>query len=174
MMRKYRRLVVLFHLGAILQSARNRPPSINPGSVVQSRRCEIAIQGRPFRNQHKSISILEWIELALAGHRDRERPQRVEHPHRGGMMGENLRKPAICHRTFVEVSPHQNDAALPQPAIHLAAGKSALGLLAAEQAPGAMDGGVERCLRLWTVNAFKDHRIVPHGAADEPALPRKS
>src|SRR5260370_41373158 len=45
--------------------------------------------------------------------------------------------------------------------------------LATEQPAGAVHRGIERGPRFLAVDAFDDHGVVAHGAADEAALSRK-
>src|SRR5207247_1451847 len=64
-------------------------------------------------------------------------------------------------------------AALLEPCVHLLAREAALGLVAAEQAPGTMRGRVERGAGFIAIDAFDDHGVIAHGAADEAALARE-
>ena len=85
------------------------------------------------------VSVLERIELARAGHRDRERPQRVQHLHAAGMLRQYLRQPPMSHRAFVEIGADERDTAALQPGVHFRAVETPLGLLATKQAAGAVD-----------------------------------
>src|SRR5229473_3321524 len=118
-------------------------------------------------------SIFEWIELPLAGHRHRERPQSVKHLYAAGMLRDHVRKTPIGHRAFVEIGTNQRNAAILEPRIHLGAGKAALGFLAAEQPAGAVHGRIERCPGFRTVDTLDDDCIIAHRAADETALSRE-
>ena len=77
-------------------------------------------------------SIFERVKLSAPGHRDRERPQRVQHFDGVGMLGDDLWQATVGHRAFVEIGADQRDAALLQSCIHLLAGETALGFLSAE------------------------------------------
>src|SRR6185312_16228795 len=118
-------------------------------------------------------SILERIELVLAGHRDRERTQRMLHLDRTRVLGQHLRQPAIGHRTFIEVGAYQRHAARLQPGVHLDPREPPLGLLAAKQAAGAVHRRVQRSPRLLAVDTLDDHSVVAHRSADEAALAGK-
>src|SRR6516225_927123 len=86
------------------------------------------------------------------------------------MLCDHLRQSSIGHRAFVEIGADQRDSALLEPAIHLLASKTPLGLLAAEQAAGAMDSGIERGLCLGGVDSLQDHGVIAHRATDEALL----
>src|SRR5215470_8316346 len=89
------------------------------------------------------------------------------------MFGDHLGQASIGHRAFVEISADQYDTAIPKPCVHFGASEAALRLLATEQPAGAMHRGIERGPRFLAVDAFDDHGVVAHGAADEAALSRK-
>lgn len=72
-------------------------------------------------------SILERVELVGAGHCNGERPQHVQHLDRSGMLGQNLRQPAIGHRAFIEIRADQSDAARLRPRIADALAEKAIG-----------------------------------------------
>src|SRR5260370_18457369 len=78
-------------------------------------------------------SIFEWIELPLAGHRHRERPQSMKHLYAAGMLRDHVRKTPIGHRAFLQVGPHQCPATPLEPGIHLSPAKAALPSLAPTQ-----------------------------------------
>ena len=80
---------------------------------------------------------------------------------------------SISHRAFVEIGANQHDPSIPEPCVHFGASEAPLRLLATEQPAGAMHRGIERGPRFLAVDAFDNHRVIAHGAADEPALSRK-
>jgi hypothetical protein len=57
------------------------------------------------------------VELPGAGHRNRERPQRVLDLDRGRMVRQDLGQTAVRHWAFVQVGAHQRHATSPQPRI---------------------------------------------------------
>src|SRR6266446_2460397 len=118
-------------------------------------------------------SIFEWIELPLAGHRHRERPQSMKHLYAAGMLRDHVRKTPIGHRAFVQVGAHQCHATPLEPGIHLSAGKAALRLLAAKQPSSAVHRRIERSPRFRAVDPFEDYGIIAHRAPDEAALSRE-
>src|SRR5215475_985934 len=89
------------------------------------------------------------------------------------MFGDHFGQASISHRAFVEISADQYDTAMPEPCVHFGASETPLRLLATEQPAGAMHRGIQRGPRFFTVDAFDDHGVVAHRAADEAALPRK-
>src|SRR5882672_1141622 len=118
-------------------------------------------------------SVLVGIELAIAGHHHRERPQRVQHLHGAGVMGDHLRQPPVGHRAFVEIRADQGDTAVLEPCIHRLAIETTLGLLPTEEPAGAVHRRVQRRLGLLAVDSLDDHRVITHRAADEATLARK-
>src|SRR6516162_11856369 len=80
---------------------------------------------------------------------------------------------SISHRAFVEIGANQHDPSIPEPCVHFGANEAPLRLLATEQPAGAMYRGIERGPRFLAVDAFDNHGVIAHGAADEAALARK-
>src|SRR5207237_9220007 len=86
---------------------------------------------------------------------------------------EHMGRPPIGHRALVEIAADQRHAALLEPRVHFFARETALRLLAAEPASGAVHGRIERGAGFLAVDAFDDHRVITHRAADEAALTGK-
>src|SRR5262245_66465177 len=98
-------------------------------------------------------------------------------------MREHVGEAAIGLRRLVEIAADEMHALLPQPRLHRLRADAAraddlaglavalaLGLAARHHAPGAVHGRVEAPGRRLALDAFEDHRVVGHGAADEAAL----
>src|SRR5215472_4078297 len=97
----------------------------------------------------------------------------VQNLHRSGVLRDNFRETPIGHRTLVEIGADQNHPAVLQPLVHLLSCEEPLGFLTPEQSAGAVDGRIERSVRLRTLDALNDHRVVAHRSADKAALTRK-
>src|SRR5690349_4807033 len=82
-------------------------------------------------------SVLVRVDLAFTGHDDGERPQGMLDRHSPSVMGEHVRQAPIRHRALVEIGAEQEDAAIPEPLVHLGPREAALRLLATERAAGA-------------------------------------
>src|SRR5215469_367337 len=89
------------------------------------------------------------------------------------MCGNHFGQASISHRAFVEISADQDDPPIPKPCVHFRTSEAPLRLPATEQPAGAMHCGIERSLGFFAVDAFDDHSVIAHGAADEAALSRK-
>src|SRR5262249_10517183 len=76
-------------------------------------------------------------------------------------------------RAFVEIGADQYDPTIPEPCVHFGAGETPLRLLATEQPAGAMHRGIERGAGFLAIDAFDDHGVIAHRAADEAALSRQ-
>src|SRR5262249_2151718 len=114
--------------------------------------------------------VLVGIDLTRASHHNRDRAQSVLDANCAGMAGQDVGKPAVGHRAFIQVPTDQGHPTSTQPVVHLGAGEATLGFLAAEQAAGAVYGRVEAGRGLFALDTLKDNGVIAHRAAYEAAL----
>src|SRR5690606_24057390 len=133
----------------------------------------------------RPVLILVWIAFVRSGHGHAQRFERVQESHRAFVVGKDFGQTLVTVGGFVGAGAAQFHAHTVHPIEHHLAADFAFfdldpppffpalasrGLGARHDAPGSVDGGIERAAALLAVYALQDHGDVAHGAADEAFL----